>query len=112
MNFINHKIKVLAFAALSSGIFLACAQTKTTVASKPTKETSQSGKVVPTNLKWSERMMLSEMQRFPEAWMLSISVKARNGRILQQSFWTVQKNCIKKQVNKNITITSATLERN
>ncbi|KFE99940.1 hypothetical protein IX39_04645 [Chryseobacterium formosense] len=73
MNFINHKIKVLAFAALGSGIFLACAQTKTVAATKPAKQTSQAGKVVPTNLKWSERMMLSEMQRFPEAWMLDFS---------------------------------------
>lgn len=73
MNFINHKIKVLAFAALGSGIFLACAQTKTAAATKPAKQTSQAGKVVPTNLKWSERMMLSEMQRFPEAWMLDFS---------------------------------------
>lgn len=72
MNFINHKIKVLAFAALGSGMFLACAQTKT-AAAKPAKVASQTGKVVPTNLKWSERMMLSEMQRFPEAWMLDFS---------------------------------------
>ncbi|MNU11998.1 Unsaturated rhamnogalacturonyl hydrolase YteR [compost metagenome] len=73
MSFIDQKLKIYAVAVLSSGMFLACAQTKTTVASKPAKETSQSGKVVPTNLKWSERMMLSEMQRFPEAWMLDFS---------------------------------------
>ena len=73
MSFINQKLKIYAVAVLGSGMFLACAQTKTTVASKASKETSQSGKVVPTNLKWSERMMLSEMQRFPEAWMLDFS---------------------------------------
>lgn len=73
MSFINQKLKIYAVAVLSSGMFLACAQTKTTVASKASKEISQSGKVVPTNLKWSERMMLSEMQRFPEAWMLDFS---------------------------------------
>ena len=73
MNFFNHNIKLLAFAALGSGMFLACAQTKTAVVSKPTTEASKSGKVVPTNLKWSERMMLSEMHRFPEAWMLDFS---------------------------------------
>src|SRR6218665_957167 len=73
MNFINHKIKVMAFAVISSGIFLACAQTKTLATSKPATETSKSVKVVPTNLKWSERMLLSEMQRFPEAWMLDFS---------------------------------------
>lgn len=71
MNFINHNIKLLAFAALSSGM-LACAQTKT-VAAKPSTETSKPGKIVPVNLKWSERMMLSEMHRFPEAWMLDFS---------------------------------------
>lgn len=73
MSFINQKLKIYAVAVLGSGMFLACAQTKTTVASKASKETSQSEKVVPTNLKWSERMMLSEMQRFPEAWMLDFS---------------------------------------
>ncbi|WP_175622409.1 glycoside hydrolase family 88/105 protein [Chryseobacterium schmidteae] len=73
MSFINQKLKIYAVAVLGSGMFLACAQTKTIVASKASKEISQSGKVVPTNLKWSERMMLSEMQRFPEAWMLDFS---------------------------------------
>ncbi|WEK69496.1 MAG: glycoside hydrolase family 88 protein [Candidatus Chryseobacterium colombiense] len=71
MNFINHNIKLLAFAALGSGM-LACAQTKT-VAAKTSTETSKPGKIVPVNLKWSERMMLSEMHRFPEAWMLDFS---------------------------------------
>jgi len=73
MNFINHNIKLLAFAALGSGIFLACAQTKSVTTSKSATETSKSGKIVPTNLKWSERMMLSEMHRFPESWMLDFS---------------------------------------
>jgi len=73
MNFITHKIKVMAFAAIGSGIFLACAQTKTATTSKPVTETSKPAKVVPTNLKWSERMLLSEMHRFPEAWMLDFS---------------------------------------
>ncbi len=73
MSLINHKIKAYAVAILGSGMFLACAQTKSVAASKPATETSKSGKVVPTNLKWSERMMLSEMHRFPEAWMLDFS---------------------------------------
>ncbi|MFP3593106.1 glycoside hydrolase family 105 protein [Chryseobacterium sp. SIMBA_038] len=72
MNFINNKIKAYAVAILGSGMFLACAQTKS-VASKPATENSKSGKVVPTNLKWSERMLLSEMNRFPESWMLDFS---------------------------------------
>lgn len=69
MNFI--KIKALVFVALGAGMFLGNAQTA--AVSKPSKENSQSGKVVPVNLKWSERMMLSEMQRFPESWMLDFS---------------------------------------
>lgn len=73
MNFINHNIRLLALAALSSGIFLACAQTKSVTASKSSTEASKAGKIVPTNLKWSERMLLSEMQRFPKSWMLDFS---------------------------------------
>ncbi|AYN00075.1 glycoside hydrolase family 105 protein [Chryseobacterium sp. 3008163] len=73
MSFINQKLKIYAVAVLGSGMFLACAQTNTATAAKATIQTSKSGKVVPTNLKWSERMMLSEMQRFPEAWMLDFS---------------------------------------
>lgn len=74
MSFIHQKLKIYAVAVLSSGMFLACAQTKNaTAAKKVSAETSKSGKVVPVNLKWSERMMLSEMQRFPEAWMLDFS---------------------------------------
>ena len=69
MNFIN--IKALVFVALGAGMFLGNAQTA--AVSKPSKENSSSAKVVPTNLKWSERMMLSEMQRFPESWMLDFS---------------------------------------
>ena len=71
MGFINYKIKMLAVVALGSGFFLASAQSK--VNSKTETSKPQSGKVVPTNLKWSERMMLSEMHRFPESWMLDFS---------------------------------------
>ncbi|WP_379964343.1 glycoside hydrolase family 105 protein [Epilithonimonas sp. UC225_85] len=66
-------LKIWSITAFASGMFLACAQTKTATASKPSTEMSQSGKVVPTNLKWSERMLLSEMHRFPESWMLDFS---------------------------------------
>ena len=62
-------LKILSITALASVIFLSCAQTKMATAPKATTETS-AGKAIPTNLKWSERMMLSEMKRFPEAWML------------------------------------------
>jgi unsaturated rhamnogalacturonyl hydrolase len=73
MKFTNHTIKAYAVAVLGSGMFLACAQTKNAAAAKPATETSTTGKIVPIDLKWSERMMLSEMQRFPEAWMLDFS---------------------------------------
>ena len=73
MNFINSTIKAYAVAILGSGMFLACAQTKNVTAAKPSTETSKSGKIVPVHLKWSERMLLSEMHRFPQAWMLDFS---------------------------------------
>jgi unsaturated rhamnogalacturonyl hydrolase len=71
MNFINHTIKICSIAILGSGMFLACAQSKVATQTKTT--TSPSGKIVPTNLKWSERMLLSEMHRFPESWMIDFS---------------------------------------
>jgi unsaturated rhamnogalacturonyl hydrolase len=73
MNFVTQKLKIYAVAVLGSGMFLACAQTKTATAAKTSVETSKSEKAVPANLKWSERMMLSEMHRFPKAWMLDFS---------------------------------------
>lgn len=79
-------LKILSIAAFASGMFLSCAQTKTATTSKATTETS-AGKTIPTNLKWSERMMLSEMKRFPEAWMLDFHKTAKwsypNGLVLK-----------------------------
>ncbi|MFY7813650.1 MAG: glycoside hydrolase family 88 protein, partial [Chryseobacterium taeanense] len=71
MNCIRHKIKIIFSATLTLGIFLSSAQSAAQVKTETSK--SQSGKVVPTNLNWSERMLLSEMHRFPEAWMLDFS---------------------------------------
>lgn len=49
-------------------------------------ETANVGKIVPENLKWSERMMMSEMKRFPEASKLDFVDKPRwsytNGLVL------------------------------
>jgi len=73
MNFINHNIKLLTFAALSSGLFIVSAQSQITSPQKKEISNSKSGKIVPTNLNWSERMLLSEMNRFPESWMLDFS---------------------------------------
>lgn len=71
MKFINHKIKIVALAAFHTGIVLVPAQSATL--NKTETATSQSGKIIPANLKWSERMLLSEMHRFPESWMLDFS---------------------------------------
>lgn len=71
MKCINHKIKILAVLVLHTGILPAWAQSviHTKIEAKPT----QTGKIIPANLNWSERMMLSEMHRFPESWMLDFS---------------------------------------
>ena len=70
-------LKVLSIAALASALFLSCAPKKSATATNTEIETSQSGKIVPTNLKWSERMLLSEMNRFPQAWMLDFNKEPR-----------------------------------
>lgn len=71
MNFNHFKIKTFALLAIGTGVLMIPAQSKNTVKTEVSKNLS--GKIVPTNLKWSERMMLSEMQRFPESWMLDFS---------------------------------------
>jgi unsaturated rhamnogalacturonyl hydrolase len=72
MIFISNKIKILTLAILQTGIVWTSAQSvaknKTETAAK-----AESGKIVPANLNWSERMLLSEMHRFPESWMLDFS---------------------------------------
>lgn len=72
MIFISNKIKILTLALLQTGIVWTSAQSvaknKTETAAK-----AESGKIVPANLNWSERMLLSEMHRFPESWMLDFS---------------------------------------
>ncbi|MEC3875444.1 glycoside hydrolase family 88/105 protein [Chryseobacterium salviniae] len=71
MKFINHRIKILALAAFYAGIGLTSAQSANQ--NKTEATTTQSGKIVPADLNWSERMLLSEMHRFPESWMLDFS---------------------------------------
>ncbi|SHM24720.1 glycoside hydrolase family 88/105 protein [Chryseobacterium polytrichastri] len=68
MNFINNHIKIYAFTALCSGIFFSCAQKPLHIASKEVKSEIK-GKIS-TQLPWSQRMLQSEIKRFPEAWML------------------------------------------
>lgn len=68
MNFINNTIKVYALAAVCSGLFLSCAQKPLQTASLHI-ESEVKGKIS-AQLPWSQRMLLSEMKRFPQAWML------------------------------------------
>ena len=88
-------LKILSITALASGIFLSCAQTKTATTPKATTETS-AGKAIPTNLNWSERMLLSEMKRFPEAWMLDFFKAPKwsypNGLVLKGAEELYKKN--------------------
>ncbi|WP_029293746.1 glycoside hydrolase family 88/105 protein [Chryseobacterium hispalense] len=72
MNFINYKIKILAIAALGAGISFVAAQS-VNLNKTPTSASQPGKKAVPANLNWSERMLLSEMHRFPESWMLDFS---------------------------------------
>ncbi|KFC21626.1 glycoside hydrolase family 105 protein [Chryseobacterium sp. FH1] len=88
-------LKILSITALASGMFLSCAQTKTATTPKATTETS-TGKAIPTNLNWSERMMLSEMKRFPDAWMLDFHKTPKwsypNGLVLKGAEELYKKN--------------------
>ena len=73
MNIKKQQFKILAFLAFNSGILLTSGQSTLASPNKIESANTTSGKKIPTNLKWSERMMLSEMQRFPESWMLDFS---------------------------------------
>lgn len=71
MNLINPKVKLFAVTAACMGTFLVSSQTA--IPSVSSKENNPSVKAVPAALKWSERMMLSEMYRFPQSWMLDFN---------------------------------------
>ncbi|MEN3323188.1 glycoside hydrolase family 88 protein [Mariniflexile soesokkakense] len=74
--------KFMALFAIALGLSTtACKNAK-----ENSKETAVVEKIVPENLKWSERMMLSEIERFPEASKLDFVDKPRwsytNGLVL------------------------------
>ncbi len=71
MTYLIPQIKKASLILLSAGFLLLNSQSKQP-SSTPINNL-KSAKVVPTNLNWSERMLLSEMHRFPEAWMLDFS---------------------------------------
>lgn len=60
--------KYIALFALAVGLLSSSCKNKEN--SKSIEKDSTSKKVVPENLKWSERMMLSEIERFPKASLL------------------------------------------
>ena len=70
MNFIQNHIKIYAITALCSGIFFSCAQKVTATVSPEKQAATTLRDRIPADLPWSQRMLLSEMKRFPEAWML------------------------------------------
>lgn len=83
----TNTFKLILFFAITLSIFTvtACKNTK----NETTKEPVTAEKIVPENLKWSERMMLSEIERFPEASKLDFVDKPRwsytNGLVLSAS---------------------------
>lgn len=58
------------FVFIISCLLISCKETKSNSNSLETAENATLEKVVPKNLKWSERMMLSEIERFPKASLL------------------------------------------
>lgn len=70
MNFIQTHIKIYALTAICTGIFFSCAQKITKRDSSENQSKTVINEKIPANLPWSQRMLLSEMKRFPEAWML------------------------------------------
>ncbi|UTX48950.1 glycoside hydrolase family 105 protein [Chryseobacterium sp. MA9] len=68
MNFINHSIKIYALATVCSGFFFSCAQKPLQNLSSEIQ--SETNRKISEKLPWSQRMLLSEIKRFPEAWML------------------------------------------
>ncbi|WP_370479137.1 glycoside hydrolase family 88/105 protein [Tamlana flava] len=68
------KIKYFAVLASVVALFTSCKDSKK---QNTLEETATVEKVVPEDLKWSERMMLSEIERFPEATKLDFATRAR-----------------------------------
>ncbi|WP_027383850.1 glycoside hydrolase family 88/105 protein [Epilithonimonas caeni] len=81
-----NKIKILSITAFASISILSCAQ-KPLQNSSVQRSTEISQNVISSKLPWSERMMQSEMERFPEAWMLDFHKSPKwsypNGLVLK-----------------------------
>lgn len=70
MNFIQTHIKIYALTALCAGVFFSCVPKTVTRDSSENQSKTVINEKIPANFPWSQRMLLSEMKRFPEAWML------------------------------------------
>ncbi|WP_374460049.1 glycoside hydrolase family 105 protein [Chryseobacterium taeanense] len=70
MNFIQTHIKIYALTALCAGVFFSCVSKTVTRDSSENQSKTVINEKIHANLPWSQRMLLSEMKRFPEAWML------------------------------------------
>ncbi|RNA61531.1 glycoside hydrolase family 88 protein [Chryseobacterium nematophagum] len=68
MNFIQKNLIIYALATVCLGTFSSFAQKPSDTFSKEIKPEAK--EKILSQLPWSQRMLLSEMKRFPEAWML------------------------------------------
>lgn len=84
--------KLIYSISLASALCITVACT----AQKPTYESATTTKVVSENLKWSERMALSEIHRFPDPTLLDFKEKPvwsyTNGLVLDAMYKVYQKN--------------------
>ncbi|WP_268224643.1 glycoside hydrolase family 88/105 protein [Sinomicrobium oceani] len=71
-------LKITFLSLLSITVF-SCksGEEKKEAQEKSKQESKQEAYTIPKNLKWSERMALSEMERFPEAWQLDFHTKPK-----------------------------------
>lgn len=78
-------LKIYTLVVLCSGMFFSCAQKPLQKTNKEAKITTNA--VISSKLPWSERMLQSEMKRFPEAWMLDFFKEPKwsypNGLVLK-----------------------------
>ena len=81
------KIKLLTLVALGSGLILSCAQKPLQSSNNQNIQKEVNQQSISEKLSWAERMMLSEMKRFPEATKLDFAKTPRwsypNGLVLK-----------------------------
>ena len=86
MNILKNRLHILLMLLFVAVTFTGC-KDNVEKENKEMASADQQEKIVPTDLKWSERMMLSEMHRFPEASKLDFRDKPKwsytNGLVLK-----------------------------